>query len=740
MEGERTRKGSFMALVAIVLLMLLSIAPSSAFADQNDERIDVLFVGNSYTYSNDAGVAEMLNTIAAANGRTVNAQKVAYGGASLSSYASSLASSSKAKSTFENALASESWDYVVLQEQTKNSILNPTRMYCSIDVLVNKIRSACPGAHVLLYMTPGYADGKRTVVNGVSRRLSISEFQAYVQGYYASVADRLSLRTVPVGLSYLKWASCGTGVDLYGSDRKHPSPAGFFLSACCFYYTIFGDSPAQAVIGLDGLDQQVQEQMFAVARTRALTLDPATVVLAVGSTAKVVCNVPYIGEDTAQGSGTTDPQPTDGSGDSPAGNGDSSTGDTPAAGDGNNPPGDGNGDGGDPAGNGNGDGGDPAGDGTNPTGDGTNPAGDGNGHSDPDNNSPEPQGDTWTLQSLDPVIASVAQDGTIKAVRQGKTTVFAQNDAGDRVFCYVSVESDELLRDKLILEKSMLSLVAGESATMTPKVSESLGAYKLKWSSSDKTTARVDVLGTVMGRRAGTAVITVTDTRSGRFAKRTVKVKLPVPTGLKVVNDTSKLNGKKVASMKLTWKSVPRAKLYRVYRSIGGGDYRYIASTKKTYFQDKKPLANKIVSYKVQAVGAQSSLNSTKSDPVSGIRLTRPSLKAKRMSAAIKLSWSKNKKADGYIVYRATGKHGSYRKLTTLKSNKLTEWKDGSVKKGRTYRYKVKCYRKVGGKTFYSIYSKQVARQIPLKASKATTKKAAKGTAKTKGKNRLIAG
>ena len=57
-----------------------------------------------------------------------------------------------------------------------------------------------------------------------------------------------------------------------------------------------------------------------------------------------------------------------------------------------------------------------------------------------------------------------------------------------------------------------------------------------------------------------------------------------------------------------------------------------------------------------------------------------------------------------YEVYSAV-KNGSYQKFATIKSTKTLKWIDKKVKKGNTYKYKVRAYAKVKGKTYYSAYS-----------------------------------
>lgn len=61
---------------------------------------------------------------------------------------------------------------------------------------------------------------------------------------------------------------------------------------------------------------------------------------------------------------------------------------------------------------------------------------------------------------------------------------------------------------------------------------------------------------------------------------------------------------------------------------------------------------------------------------------------------AVKLSWSSRGDAQGYELYRADSKNGTYRKIATVKGK---SYKNTGLKKGKTYYYKVRAYQKKNG-------------------------------------------
>lgn len=68
----------------------------------------------------------------------------------------------------------------------------------------------------------------------------------------------------------------------------------------------------------------------------------------------------------------------------------------------------------------------------------------------------------------------------------------------------------------------------------------------------------------------------------------------------------------------------------------------------------------------------------------------------------IKLDWTRAEGANGYEIYRNTA--GKWKKIKTIKNKKTLSFTDTDVKKGKTYRYKIRAYRTYNGKTYYGKY------------------------------------
>jgi len=128
---------------------------------------------------------------------------------------------------------------------------------------------------------------------------------------------------------------------------------------------------------------------------------------------------------------------------------------------------------------------------------------------------------TWT--SLDETVATVSADGTINALKAGKTEVMATSNAsGMFAFCSVEVISQATVS----LDKASVSLYEGESTKLTATVTPDSATDKsVTWKSLDETVATVSQDGTIKALKAGKADILATSNASGSFAFCSVEVK-----------------------------------------------------------------------------------------------------------------------------------------------------------------------------------------------------------------------
>lgn len=188
----------------------------------------VLFLGNSYTYVND--LPTTFARLAQSGGRSVEVGMVANGGETLSQHASSSDDTAK--------ISSESWSYVVLQEQSDTPAYSSSEstMYPPAKSLSDEATGI--GAVPLLFMTWAHKDGEPD-----AGQSSYEGAQDATDRTYLALSSDLGVPVAPVGYTWLHVYLDHPDIDLWQSDNSHPTAAGTYLAACVFYATIFRQSP-----------------------------------------------------------------------------------------------------------------------------------------------------------------------------------------------------------------------------------------------------------------------------------------------------------------------------------------------------------------------------------------------------------------------------------------------------------------------------------------------------------------
>ena len=236
----------------------------------------------------------------------------------------------------------------------------------------------------------------------------------------------------------------------------------------------------------------------------------------------------------------------------------------------------------------------------------------------------------------------------------------------------------------------------GSAITPTPRVASNgkllkLGKdYVLSYKSNNNT-GKASVIIKGIGNYTGKI------TRYFFIHPKTVK-------GVKLQTATSK-------SIKIKWKKVSNGTGYAVRRKTSKkGKFKTIAiisSLKKTSYTDKKVKANKTYYYDVIAFkivdgkkyGSTASKSITAKTASAAPKITyNKNLSSKKA----KVKWKKVSGAKGYKLYISTKQKSGFKCIYTGSKCQYTKSK---LKKGNTYYFKVKSYKKFGSKKFYSTYS-----------------------------------
>ncbi len=240
-------------------------------------------------------------------------------------------------------------------------------------------------------------------------------------------------------------------------------------------------------------------------------------------------------------------------------------------------------------------------------------------------------------------------------------------------------------------------------------------------------TYRVRAVGTYKGEKitGGYSVIQVNRYPESTATPTPTAEQTPTPTPTTAATPTAELpieaptltaKSTGYQSVKLSWTKASGASGYQILRSteknsgfksvktIVGGDVL-------TYINTSLATGTKYY-YKIRAYaeGDPKKTYSSYSSVVSATpKLTTPVIsKTKEGKKAVRVIWEKTAGASGYQVSRSTKKDQNFQVVKTIKGNSTLRMDDTDVKSGKYYYYRIRAYRKVNGKTYYSSYSRVV--------------------------------
>jgi len=183
-------------------------------------------------------------------------------------------------------------------------------------------------------------------------------------------------------------------------------------------------------------------------------------------------------------------------------------------------------------------------------------------------------------------------------------------------------------------------------------------------------------------------------------------------SGLKVSSATK-------SSITIKWSKSPYSSGYAILRATSkGGAYKTLkllkgSSTLK--YTDKhsvsagKTYYYKVVAYKTVGGKKYTSVASNVLKAASAPKAPSITKLSNKSGKKVYIKWSKVSRASGYKVYMSTKKSSGYKCIYT--GTKTSYTKKG-LKKGKTYYFKVRAYKKLDGKSIYSSYSSRKYKKI----------------------------
>jgi PKD repeat protein len=232
---------------------------------------NVLFLGNSYTGFNN--LPQLVHDVALSAGDTLLFDSYTPGGYQLASHNSD--------STSINKIMAGGWQYVVLQGQSQEPITQSgVFMYGGIQ-LNNLIAQHNPCAVTMLYNTWGRKNGDATNCATFPVMCTYEGMDSTLRNKYIELATFIRGEISPVSFVWKYLRQNHPSIDLYQTDESHPSAAGSYAAACCFYAALFKKDPTLITFdfGLPATDAAIirgaaKTQVFDVLNTWDFKLPP----------------------------------------------------------------------------------------------------------------------------------------------------------------------------------------------------------------------------------------------------------------------------------------------------------------------------------------------------------------------------------------------------------------------------------------------------------------------------------
>lgn len=184
--------------------------------------MDILFIGNSYTYYSDMPEA-LFAPMAEKAGLDCRVSSVTVGGCTLERYVDE---NDSAGQKLRAAIAGKHYDLVILQEQGVRPAVAPELFFESAAALMQLLKGQAE--RFMFYATPGRKDGHADLVKLGMTGAELTEKLAQA---YDEAGARFSLPVAHVGRAFMDYTAAHGEAELYDPDLLHPSLLGSTLAA-----------------------------------------------------------------------------------------------------------------------------------------------------------------------------------------------------------------------------------------------------------------------------------------------------------------------------------------------------------------------------------------------------------------------------------------------------------------------------------------------------------------------------
>jgi len=242
----------YQSLILPVIFLLCSAAGLQA-QPGTPGTTKALFIGNSYTYVND--LPGLLEEMSLTTGDTILTDNSTPGGYTFRMHCTNNNTCSK--------ISQGGWDFVVLQEQSQLPALPDSIVESETFPYARKLDSmivtANPCAVTVFYRTWGRKNGDSENCSNWPPVCTYEGMDSLLHSRYTTMSDENSALLSPVGTAWHYTREHYPDYELYAPDGSHPSPAGSYLAACCFYSVILRKDPTLITFDFSLLPEMAED-------------------------------------------------------------------------------------------------------------------------------------------------------------------------------------------------------------------------------------------------------------------------------------------------------------------------------------------------------------------------------------------------------------------------------------------------------------------------------------------------
>ncbi len=201
------------------------------------QQTNVLFLGNSYTYTNN--MPDLLYQLSLASQDSISYDSNTPGGYTFQNHTQDATSIAK--------INSRQWNFVILQGQSQEPSLDTPYVVANVFPYAHQLDSVVKTndscTQTIFFMTWGRKNGDASNCVVYPPVCTFLGMQQQLENRYVQMGNGNHAIVAPVGEAWKNVIATNPVFDLYVADESHPSLYGSYLTACVFYATIYRRSP-----------------------------------------------------------------------------------------------------------------------------------------------------------------------------------------------------------------------------------------------------------------------------------------------------------------------------------------------------------------------------------------------------------------------------------------------------------------------------------------------------------------